>query len=274
MTSSPSGRLRVAIGQLQMQWTAEANTRAIVDAIALAAGAGAQLCVFPELAVTGFHREIRAAARPERVAPWLAAIRAACAGNRLSAVVGAPTFGDDGGIFNSAMFIDAAGSEVGVIEKIGITLAEATFFAPGRIRPVFVLAQRRCSAVICREIDDFEEVGRQLPPGTCDLLLWPGAMRPAVDGSETDPDAHIKRAQTLARISRAFIVQANWPNSLNYPGESAEAGQSAVIDPTGALLLRLPIAQPGVGVFDLGQAAFDWYPQSGWTIAGPTTVAV
>lgn len=263
MTSSTSGPLRVAIGQLQMQWSGEANTRAIVDAIALAAGAGARLCVFPELAVTGFHREIRAQARPDRVAPWLAAIRAACAGHRLSAVVGTPTFGDDGGVFNSAVFIDAAGNEVGVVEKIGITPAEATFFAPGKARPVFSLAQRRCSAVICREIDDFEAVGRQLPPDACDLLLWPGAMRPAVDGSETDPDAHIKRAQRLAQVSRAFIVQANWPNSLNYPDESAEAGQSAVISPTGALLLRLPTAQPGVGIFDLGEAAFVWCPQAG-----------
>lgn len=261
MTLSSSDRLRIAIGQLQMQWSGEANTQAIVDAIAVAADAGARLCVFPELAVTGFHREIRAQARPERVAHWLQTIRQACAAQRLSAVVGTPVFGDDGRIFNGAVFIDAAGNQVGVIEKIGITPAEATFFAAGRTRPVYSLAQRRCSAVLCREIDDLDAVGRQLPAGACDLLLWPGAMRPAVDGSETDPDAHVKRAQLLARGSQAFIVQANWPNSLNYPDESVAAGQSAVIGPTGALLLRLPTAQAGIGIFDLGQTAFDWHPQ-------------
>jgi predicted amidohydrolase len=132
-----------------MQWSGDANTQSIVAAIALAATAAAHFCVFPELAVTGFHRQIRALARP------------------------------------------------------------------------------------------------------------------AVDGSESDPNAHIKRAQMLARASRAFIVQANWPNSLNDPEESAEAGQRAVISPAGELLLRLPMAQPDIGIFDLGATHFAWHPQPG-----------
>ncbi len=31
----------------------------------------------------------------------------------------------------------------------------------------------------------------------------------------------MKKAQRLAQRTTAFVVQANWPNSLNYPEESA-----------------------------------------------------
>jgi len=261
LDTRPPAPLRIAIGQLQMHWSGEANTHAIVAAIARAAVAGAQLAVFPELAVTGFHRQIRALAVPPQVEGWLAAIRGACATHALATLVGTPTFGVDGRVFNSALLIGADGADVGVVHKIGLTPAEATFFAAGHDRPVFTLLGRRCSALLCREIDDLDAVAAQLPPGHVDLLLWPGAMRPAVDGSETDPDAHVKRAQGLAQRCGTYIVQANWPNSLNYPDESREAGHSVVVAPDGALHLRLPMAHPGIGVFTLGEQRFDWLPQ-------------
>ena len=83
-------------------------------------------------------------------------------------------------------------------------------------------------------------------------------MRPAVDGSES---THVRHAQQLARCTGAFIIQANWPNSLNYPEESAEAGHSVVLNPRGDELIRLPMAAAGVSVFDLGQTSFEWHAQ-------------
>jgi hypothetical protein len=71
----------------------------------------------------------------------------------------------------------------------------------------------------------------------------------------------VQHAQQLARCTGAFIIQANWPNSLNYPEESAEAGHSVVLDPRGDELIRLPMATAGVGVFDLGQTEFEWHAQ-------------
>jgi len=244
-----------------MEWSAEENTRSILNAVAHAAAEGAQLCVFPELAVTGFHRQIRAQATPDLVESRLRAIEQACAAHSVAAAVGAPTFGDGGRVFNSCVLLTEYGERVGSIEKNGLTPAEETFLTRGTARPAHDLLARPCTAVLCREIEDLLEVRAQLSGVTPELIFWPGAMRPAVDGSEPDPEAHVKKAQQLALGTKAFIVQANWPNSLNYPEESTYAGQSVVISPAGEVLMRLPVAEAGVAVFLLGESAYGWFRQ-------------
>jgi omega-amidase len=253
--------LRIAIGQLRMRWSGAENTQAILDTIADAAAAGVQLCVFPELALTGFHRQIAALAKPELVEPWLQAIRNACARHAIAVAVGAPSFAGDGRIYNSHVLIDEAGQCVGVVEKSGLTGPEATFFARGAARPVSLLQARRCSAVLCREVEDFEAVCAQLPRGAAELVFWPGLMRPATDTPDADPQRHVKQAQRLAAQLDAFVIQANWPNSLNYPEESEHAGQSVVISPAGRVMLRLPRAQAGWAWFSLGESSYAWHAQ-------------
>ena len=120
--------------------------------------------------------------------------RQACAEHCIAASVGVPTFGDDGRIFNSSVFVDESGRCVGAVEYNGLTPPEETFFARATQRRVHQLLGRPCSAILCREVDDFDEVKARLPRGSTDLIFWPGAMRPAVDGCESDPDAQVKRA--------------------------------------------------------------------------------
>jgi predicted amidohydrolase len=45
---------KIAIGQIQMSWTIEENCNAIERSMHLAHARGAAICVFPELAITGF----------------------------------------------------------------------------------------------------------------------------------------------------------------------------------------------------------------------------
>jgi omega-amidase len=241
-----------------MEWSGLANTQSMLRAMAQAASGGAHLCVFPELAVTGFHRQIRTEATPHLVEAHTQALRQACRDHSLAIVFGSPSFGDDGRVFNSCMFIDERGQQVGVIEKIGLTPAEETFFARGSTRSCVELLGHRTTAVLCREIEDLQDLEVELAPLSPQIIFWPGMMRPAVDGSES---THVQHAQQLARRTRAIIIQANWPNSLNYPEESAEAGHSVVLDPRGDELIRLPMAAAGVGVFDLGQTEFEWHAQ-------------
>jgi predicted amidohydrolase len=242
-----------------MEWSGVANTQSMLRAMMQAASSGAQLCVFPELAVTGFHRQIRTEATRHLVEAHTQALRQACRDLSLAIVFGSPSFGDDGRVFNSCVFIDERGQQVGVIEKIGLTPAEETFFARGSTRTSVELLGYRTTAVLCREIDDLEELEAELPSLSPQIIFWPGMMRPAVDGSES---THVQHAQQLARCTGAFIIQANWPNSLNYPEESAEAGHSVVLAPRGDELIRLPMAAAGVGVFELGQAKLEWHTQS------------
>jgi omega-amidase len=252
----------IAIGQLRMHWTIEGNMAAIISAIELAHHRGASLCVFPELAITGFHRQIVVLAKPGLIAPEISRLQAFCAQKSIAVAIGAPIFTDDGTRFNSVLFINGLGEIALTVSKIGLTPAEATFFAAGTQRPIAKIGDLRCTAVICREVEDRAEVLAQLPPGSVDLIVWPGQMRPDPDKPVSDPPGHVVQAQQIAQSTGAFMVQANWPNALNRPEESAQTGRSAVIAPNGELLFRLPEEAPGVAVFDLGARTFEWYPDT------------
>ncbi|MFY7855242.1 MAG: carbon-nitrogen hydrolase family protein [Rubrivivax sp.] len=255
---------RLAIAQIAMHWTVGDNLRAMKEALHIAQREGAALCAFSELALTGFHRRIVEWARPEVSLPAVAEVQAICRDVGVAAVLGAPTYRSDGARLNSHLFIDATGSLVGTVSKIGLTAPEATFFAPGTERPMVSLLGRRCTAVICREIEDLDTVVPDLVPSRPEWIFWPGLMSPdrtrPMIGSEQPVPEFIAQAQALARGVGAFVIQTNWPNALNRPEESVNLGLSACIDPEGRLLFRLPQDQSGVGVFDLGASQFDWHP--------------
>lgn len=252
---------RIAIAQITMHWTTEENVAAIRGAMVQARACGATLCGFSELAVTGFHREIAREARPEIVAPALQELQAQAAHLKMGIAVGAPTFQADGSPFNAHLLIDEEGETVAVVPKRRLTEPEATFFARGAARPIGVLQGLRCSAVICREVSDIEQVAADLPPGTTDLIFVPGALRQDPQKPRTDPPEYVRDIQRLAAATRAFVVQSNWPNALNRPEESVDGGGSTVAGPDGELLFRLPGQRAGVAVFDLGERHYEWHPQ-------------
>jgi omega-amidase len=250
--------LRIAIVQPTMFWTTDENTAEIVRSLELAAKHHADVCVFPELAVTGFHRQIRREAQREIVEDALFRIRERCATLGIAAVVGTPSFDDSSNIYNSVEFIDTNGVTCATIEKSGITTVEATFFAIGERRPIVNFLGRRCTAILCREANDVEEFKTQIAATSVDIIFWPGIMRP--DPEKPDqPEHHIRDAALLAQHTGAYIVQSNWPMSLNYPEESRDSGHSVVISPRGEIMFRLPKAQAGIGVFDLGALEFHWF---------------
>jgi len=261
MSTTP---LCIAIVQQPMAWTTPDNVAHIVAALTLAAGQGADIAVFPELALTGFHRGIRAEAVPATVEAALQQVRAACSAQGIACALGAPTFAADGTILNSYLHIDAAGEIVSAVSKNGLTPAELTFFAPGTDRPVMRFEGRNCTTVMCREIDDLESVAVQLQADPVDLIFWPsmvgnppGTIHPTPE--DTADLGYFKRTAVLARRLEAFVVQSNWPQALNTP-DSTYLGESKAYAPDGEILLTLPRDQAGVGVFRLGERAFRWTP--------------
>lgn len=256
--------VRLAIAQIAMHWTLADNVRAMKTALHIARREGAALCAFSELALTGFHRRIVEWARPEASLPALAEVRAEAKALGVAAVLGAPTYRSDGARLNSHLFIDPDGAVAGTVSKVGLTEPEATFFAAGIERPVVPLLGRRCTAVLCREIEDLDTVVPALAPARPEWIFWPGLMSPdrtrALTAAEQGTPEFIAQAQALAKALGAFVFQTNWPNALNRPEESVNLGGSACIDPEGRLLFRLPQDQSGLGVFDLGASQFDWHP--------------
>lgn len=258
MTTNPPPR--IAIAQVQMHWTIEDNLADIHRAMHLAARHGAGICAFSELAVTGIHRQIVALAHPQLVAPALQQVRAWCAELGLAVSIGAPTFGNAGERFITQLLLDASGAEVAAIRKRGLTDPEATFFSRGSGRPVGLLQGLRCSAVICREVGDLEQVRADLPPGSVDVVFVPGALRQDPEKPPSDPPAYVDDMRAVAVATGATVIQTNWPNALNRPEESRDAGRSGVVSPQGQLLLRLPKEAAGVGLVELGSPEFEWLP--------------
>jgi predicted amidohydrolase len=250
--------MRIAIAQISMHWTTDKNLQAIERAMIVADSAGAQICCFSELAVTGFHREIAREATAEVVRPALEAIAARAARLSLAVSVGAPAIASDGRRFIAQYLINERGQVVAEIRKRGLTDPEATFFSRGDARPVELLQGLRCTAVICREIEDVDSISMELPPGSAQLVLVPGALRQDPEKPRTDPPPYVANIQRLAAAMKAYVVHTNWPNALNRPEESVDGGGSNVASPDGELLFRLPMQKPGIGVFKLGERTFDW----------------
>lgn len=244
-----------------MHWTTAENMVAIERAMSLASSQGAQLCGFSELAVTGFHREIAREAQPDLVGPAVQSIARHAARLSIGVAVGAPTFADDGAKFNAHLLIDEHGATVAEVRKQGLTDPEAMFFARGSTRPIARLRGLRCSAVICREVGDLDSVCAELAPRAVDLIFVPGALRQDPAKARTEPPGYVHDIQRLAAATQAHVVHTNWPNALNRPEESVDAGGSVVASPQGELLFRLPMQASGIGVFTLGDRHFEWHPQ-------------
>jgi predicted amidohydrolase len=252
---------RIAIAQIAMHWTTQENMDSIARALKLAHGQGASICAFSELAVTGFHRQIAREALPDVVGPAIQKLRDDCASLSMAAAVGAPTFAEDGAKFISHLLIDERGEISATVCKQGLTEAEATFFSRGASRPVGRMHGLRCSAVICREVEDLDQVSGELPHGSVDVIFVPGALRQDPEKPRTDPPEYVRNIQRLARATGAHVVQTNWPNVLNRPEDSVDAGESTVAAPDGRVLFRLPRQASGVGVFTLGESRFEWHAQ-------------
>ena len=244
-----------------MHWTLEENLRQIRWAMALANAEEAAICAFSELALTGIHRRIGELAKVELVDPAVDEVRALCARLKIGAALGAPTFDSSGFRYITHHLIDEAGRITAAVSKRGLTDPEATFFARGSGRPVGLIQGLRCTAVICREICDFDQVTEDIPRGAVDLIFVPGALRQDPDKPRTDPPPYVDDMRALAIATGAYMVQTNWPNALNRPEENVDAGSSCVISPAGELLLRLPKQASGVGVFTLGERTFAWHPE-------------
>lgn len=254
-------RIRVAIAQIAMHWTTRENVESMRNAITVAKHQGADICAFSELAVTGFHRQIAREALPEVVGPAILELRAHCAELSIGASIGTPTFTEEGKRFITQLLVDQSGQVSASVSKRGLTAPEATFFERGMSRPVGKIQGLRCSAVICREVEDFDLVADELPMGTVDLIFVPGALRQDPEKPKTEPPEYVRNIQRIAEATGAYVVQTNWPNALNRPEESIDGGESTVASPDGRILLRLPKQASGVGIFSLGDTSFSWHAQ-------------
>jgi len=223
-----------------MHWTLAGNLAETLAGLEAAAAAGAEGCLCTELALTGFHRRLPELLDAVALADAEAQVRAACRRLGMAAVVGVPTLGEGGAVFNSHLYVDATGRELGRVHKRGLTDSEASFFAPGGSRGWALIGGVRATSVLCRETLDGAELLpelRDLPPDARPrVIFWPSYI--AASDAELC-QAYRDGAERLARELQAWVLQSNWPEGLNEPGQRG-FGASVVIAPDGRLVQTLP----------------------------------
>lgn len=243
--------MRIAIVQMPMSWTVEENTRSIVEYLAEAKTRGADVAVFPECATTGFHRRVPEQTSRSGIQQAIRRIQTQCAALELPALFGTPFFStaESSLIWNAAVVIGCLGEVLAVSPKVGLTKSEHTFFHAGSARPVFTLGSVSCAVLLCREVRDAEHVRSSL--SGVRVVFWPGAI--AWDsGRATDPENMVTRdiASGCARTLGTYLVQCNWPHSLNDPAVKG-MGKSLVIAPTGEVIHECAVDQPGISLVTL-----------------------
>lgn len=232
-----------ALSQPRMHWTLAGNLAETLAALQAAAAAGAEGCVCTELALTGFHRRLPELLDAAALTDAEAQVRAACARLGLAAVVGVPTLSEGGAVFNSHLYIDAAGRELGRVHKRGLTDSEASFFTRGGVRGWIEMGGVLATSVLCREMLDVEallpELRAPADAARPRVIFWPSYVAESDAEQTALCEAYRAGAAVLARELDAWVLQSNWPESLNAP-ESRGFGASIVIAPGGCRVQTLP----------------------------------
>lgn len=224
------------------------HAMAQVDSALTAAGAmGAAMLVTPEVFLPGYNNDHI----PDRALPhggaWQTRLAAACAKANCGLVLGyAERDGDR--LYNSALALDATGTEVAHFRKIQLYgPREAALYTPGDHYVSFDLKGHKTSLLICYDIEFAPHVAELARAGV-EVILVPTA--------NMQPFTHVARVTvpTMAANHGTSIVYANYcgvEGDLTYVGLSLIAGPHGEVmaqagDGPALLIADLPARTPAL----------------------------
>ena len=232
-------QINVVVGDL------DGNRERILAALADARRQGAELVLFPELAVTGYPPEdlLLRPAFVRAAEASLHEIAAACTG--LTALVGTPWFDRD--LFN-ACAVCADGEVRSIYRKRYLpnygVFDEDRYFAPGRELVLLRLGKTLIGPTVC------EDIWQPGPPAT-DLALAGAELLVNISASPY----HVGKAEdreemlvTRARDNSAFLAFCNLVGGQD---ELVFDGHSVVLDDEGEVLARAPGFEEALLVVDI-----------------------
>ena len=239
-------RLRAAACQINtVVGDLDGNVERILAALAEAEAAGADLAVFPELAVTGYPPE-DLVLKPGFVADNRAAVeKLAQQTGACAAVVG---FVDGPHELYNAAAVCAGGEVRGVYRKRHLpnyaVYDEERYFAAGRDEPVLhEIGGVAVGVAICEDVWD--------PEGPIDALAAAGAQLVVIPNAST---YHHHKLEIRERIVAARAESAGCPilyvNLVGGQDEVVYDGASTVFDRSGELVARAPQFQEDVMFVD------------------------
>ena len=227
--------LRVGICQLNLTvGDLDGNAERMIAALAEVSERGADVAVFPELAVCGYPPE-DLLAKPRFAQDCLAALeKVAAATGRCAAVVGLPVAGDGGSLFNAAA-VCAGGGIAGMARKAHLpnygVFDEERHFTPGAPEAVFEIAGVAVGISICEDIWIDGGAVEQLVAGGAKVIVNVNAS-PFSIGKLTERLAVLRR-----RIDRVGCPVV-YVNLVGGQDELVFDGRSLVLDADGEIVAR------------------------------------
>jgi NAD+ synthase (glutamine-hydrolysing) len=227
--------VRIALAQLNVVvGDLDGNVARIVEAIADATRASADLVVVPELAVTGYPPE-DLLLRPGFIRAAREAVdEVARACTDVVALIGAPAFDRD---LANAAFVCAEGSVRGVYRKHFLpnygVFDEHRYFAAGRDLLLLELGDVLVGPTIC------EDVWQPGPPAT-DLALAGATLIVNLSASPFHVGKAEDREEMLVTRARDNAVYVAFCNLVGGQDELVFDGHSVVLDDEGEVVARAP----------------------------------
>ena len=238
--------MRLALAQINaVVGDLEGNRERILSGLADARAAGAELVLFPELAVTGYPPE-DLLLRPAFVRAAEASVREiakACTG--LTALIGTPWFDRD--LFN-ACAVCADGELKGLYRKRFLpnygVFDENRYFASGRELLLLRLGEILVGPTIC------EDIWQPGPPAT-DLALAGAELLVNLSASPYHVGKAEDREEMLVTRARDNSAYLAFCNLVGGQDELLFDGHSVVLDDEGEVLARAPGFEEALLVVDL-----------------------
>ena len=238
--------MRLALAQINaVVGDLEGNRERILSSLADARAEGAELVLFPELAVTGYPPE-DLLLRPAFVRAAEASVREiakACTG--LTALVGTPWFDRD--LFN-ACAVCADGELKGLYRKRFLpnygVFDENRYFASGRELLLLRLGEILVGPTIC------EDIWQPGPPAT-DLALAGAELLVNLSASPYHVGKAEDREEMLVTRARDNSAYLAFCNLVGGQDELLFDGHSVVLDDEGEVLARAPGFEEALLVVDL-----------------------
>ena len=227
--------LRVGICQLNLTvGDLDGNAERMIAALAEVSERGADVAVFPELAVCGYPPE-DLLAKPRFAQDCLAALeKIAAATGRCAAVVGLPVAGDGGSLFNAAA-VCVGGAIAGMARKAHLpnygVFDEERHFTAGTPEVLFEIAGVAVGVSICEDVWIDGGAVEQLVAGGAEVIVNVNAS-PFSIGKLTERLAVLRR-----RIDRVGCPVV-YVNLVGGQDELVFDGRSLVLDADGEVVAR------------------------------------
>ena len=243
--------MRVALCQLPVSPDPAINLGRVREALADAAGRGADLAVFPEATLARFGSDLRAVAEPLDGA-FGSGLAEAARDTGVALVAGVFEPAPDERVYNTAVAYDGAGALVAAYRKLhlfdSLGEKESALVAPGSETVVTDLAGVRTGIMTCYDIR-FPELGRALAARGAELIVVPAAWAAGL----------FKEEHWLTLVRARAIENTVWvaaacqvPDPASPPTRAPTGvGRSVLVDPMGVVRADLgPFASVGVADLD------------------------